>query len=59
MISYIIAVTLHARRNNVMPVCSYSYHFFMDDITLVMNIYWIDFLFTATLELKLFVSSRV
>ena len=32
---------------------------FMDDITTVMNSYWIDSVFTATLELKHSASSKV
>ena len=59
MISYIIAVKSCVQRNNLMPLVWVLDNFFMDDITLVMNIYWIDSLFTATLELKLSVSSRV
>ena len=50
MINYIIAVTSHVRRNNVFGFLSIS--IFMDDITTIMNSYWIDSLFTTTLELK-------
>ena len=44
MINYIIAVTLHTRRNSVFG--SLSTFIFTDDITCVMNSYWIDSLFT-------------
>ena len=55
MINYIIAVTSYARRNYVFGFLSTS--IFTDDITCVMNSYWIDSLFT--LELKPSASSRV
>ena len=50
MINYIITVTSHVRNNNVFGFLSTS--IFTDDITCVMILYWIDAVFTATLELK-------
>ena len=55
MINYIIAVTSHARRNNVFGFLSNS--IFTDNITLVMNSFWIDSVFT--LELKHSAPNRV
>ena len=60
MINYIIAGTLHARRNNVRSlVWVLVNHFFKDDNTLVINSYRIVSLLGFTLELKPSTSSRV
>ena len=55
MINYIIAVTLHARRNNLMSFVLTNA--LSDDITTVMISYWIDSV--VTLELKPSASSKV
>ena len=55
MINYIIAVSLHVRRNNVFRFLSTS--IFTDDNTTIMISYWIDSV--LTLELKPSASSRV
>ena len=59
MMNYIIAVTSCVQRNNMMHFVLIHANFFMDDITMVMNSYWIDSLITATLGLKPSTSSRV